>query len=95
MREIPADQQNASSLDFEPLLDAQQAADLMRVHPESVKRRARRGEIPGMKFGKLWRFRATALESYVREMMRESRTHEGENMAPSQPAVRAMRNRRN
>ena len=42
--------------EFEPLLDSQQAAELMRVHPETVKRRARSGEIPGMKFGKLWRF---------------------------------------
>ena len=29
---------------FEPLLNSQQAAELMHVHPETVKRRARRGE---------------------------------------------------
>jgi hypothetical protein len=38
---------------FEPLLDSQQAAELMHVHPEMVKRRARRGDIPGLKFGKV------------------------------------------
>ncbi|MDW5267412.1 MULTISPECIES: helix-turn-helix domain-containing protein [Acidobacteriaceae] len=54
---------------FEPLLDSQQAAELMHVHPETVKRRARRGEIPGLKFGKLWRFRASGLEQYVRNLM--------------------------
>ncbi|MCU1226176.1 MAG: helix-turn-helix protein, partial [Edaphobacter sp.] len=40
--------------EFEPLLDSHQAAALMRVHPETVKRRARRGEIPGIKLGKIW-----------------------------------------
>lgn len=54
---------------FEPLLDSQQAAELMHVHPETVKRRARRGEIPGLKFGKVWRFRASGLEAYIRNLM--------------------------
>lgn len=53
---------------FEPLLDSQQAAALMRVHPETVKRRARSGEIPGIKLGKIWRFRASGLESFIRKL---------------------------
>ena len=79
---------------FEPWLDSQQAAELLQVHPETVKRRARNGEIPGLKFGKLWRFRASVLESCVQEMMREQRDTQGEDMAPSNPAVCAVRNRR-
>jgi excisionase family DNA binding protein len=55
--------------EFEPLLDSQQAADLMHVHPETLKRRARRGEIPGLKFGKVWRFRASWLEAYIRNLI--------------------------
>lgn len=55
---------------FEPLLDSQRAAELVHVHPETLKRRARRGEIPGVKFGKLWRFRASGLEAYIRNLMR-------------------------
>jgi excisionase family DNA binding protein len=93
MREEGMDQKNGAQ-EFEPLLDSQQAADLLRVHPETVKRRARSGEIPGMKFGKLWRFRVSALESFVREMMQENRDTNDENMAPSEPAVCALRNRR-
>jgi excisionase family DNA binding protein len=54
--------------EFEPLIDSQQAAALMRVHPETVKRRARRGEIPGIKLGKIWRFRASGLESFIRKL---------------------------
>ena len=69
MREESVDR-NGQSQQFEPLLDSQQAADLMQVHPETLKRRARRGEIPGMKFGKVWRFRASGLEEYIRNLMR-------------------------
>jgi excisionase family DNA binding protein len=65
----PEDDQIKASDIFEPLLDSQQAAELMHVHPETVKRRARRGEIPGLKFGKVWRFRASGLEEYIRNLM--------------------------
>jgi excisionase family DNA binding protein len=78
---------------FEPMLDSQQAAELLRIHPESLKRRARSGEIPGLKFGKLWRFRASVLESYVRKKMQEQGDIQGEDMAPSDAAVCAVRNR--
>lgn len=88
------DSGNKGPQEFEPLLDSQQVAELMRVHPETVKRRARRGEIPGMKFGKLWRFRASVLESCVREMMLQNQDAIGEDMAPLQSAVRAARNGR-
>ncbi|WP_446741919.1 helix-turn-helix domain-containing protein [Silvibacterium acidisoli] len=80
--------------EFERFLDSQQVADLIGVHPETVKRRARRGEIPGLKFGKLWRFRASVLESCIREMMPETADANGQDMAPLQPAVRAARNGR-
>ena len=65
----PEDDQIKAVEIFEPLLDSQQAAELMNVHPETVKRRARRGEIPGLKFGKVWRFRASGLEAYIRNLM--------------------------
>jgi excisionase family DNA binding protein len=56
---------------FEPLLSSQEVAKLMWVHPETVMRRARTGEFPGIKLGKLWRFRASVLDSYVKETMRQ------------------------
>ena len=69
MRQESVDR-NERSPEFESLLDSQQAADLLQVHPETLKRRARRGEIPGVKFGKVWRFRASGLEMYIRNLMR-------------------------
>jgi excisionase family DNA binding protein len=70
MREEFSGQNIASSVEFERLLDSEQAAELMRLHPETVKRRARRGEIPAMTVGKVWRFRASGLEAYIRNLMR-------------------------
>ncbi|QHN05342.1 helix-turn-helix domain-containing protein [Granulicella sp. WH15] len=35
------------------------------MHPKSLQRMARRGEIRGRQLGKLWRFRASALVRYV------------------------------
>ena len=50
---------------FEPLFDSVEAARLVRIHPKTVIRMARRGEINGVRFGKLWRFRLSDLQQYV------------------------------
>jgi hypothetical protein len=42
----PEDDQIKATEIFEPLLDSQQAAELMHVHPETVKRSAREGRFP-------------------------------------------------
>jgi hypothetical protein len=44
------------------------AQPLLQNFTDSIK--ARRGQIPGMKFGKVWRFRASGLEAYIRNLMR-------------------------
>ena len=50
---------------FEPLFDSVEAARLVRIHPETVVRMARRGQINGIRFGKLWRVRLSDLQQYV------------------------------
>lgn len=70
MREESSRQNTVQPTEFERLLDSEQAAELMQLHPETVKRRARRGEIPAVKIGKVWRFRASGLEAYLRNLMR-------------------------
>jgi excisionase family DNA binding protein len=47
---------------FEPLLDSEQAAALIKVHPKTLQRYARAGLIAGLRVGKLWRFRASDLD---------------------------------
>ncbi|MBZ5678164.1 MAG: helix-turn-helix domain-containing protein [Acidobacteriia bacterium] len=51
---------------FEPLLKTAQAAALLGVHPKTLQRMARNGEVPGHRIGDLWRFRASDLDRWVR-----------------------------
>lgn len=53
----------------EPLIDAGMAADLLGVHPKTVKRLAAAGQIPAMRIGKLWRFRPSALDDWMRSQL--------------------------
>ena len=46
---------------FERLLDSEQAAALVKVHPKTLQRYARTGIVTGVRVGKLWRFRASSL----------------------------------
>ena len=50
---------------FEPLLDSDEAARLLRIHPKTLQKMARDGEIVGIHIGKLWRFRASDLNKWV------------------------------
>jgi len=50
---------------FEPLLDSREAAEMLRIHPKTLQRMARQREIVGMQIGKLWRFRASALNDWL------------------------------
>jgi excisionase family DNA binding protein len=58
--------------DFEPLLDSEQAAGLLRIHPKTLQKMARRGEIHGTHIGKLWRFRASDLDDWLYRQQRAS-----------------------
>jgi excisionase family DNA binding protein len=51
--------------EFEPLLDSNQAAVLLQIHPKTLQKMARRGEIHGTHVGKLWRFRASDLNDWL------------------------------
>ena len=52
---------------FEPLLDSEQAAAIVKVHPKTLQRHARSGLVIGVRVGKLWRFRASELFSLPAE----------------------------
>jgi len=52
-------------IEFEPLLDAIEAAALLRMHPNTLKKKARLGEIPGRHVGKYWRFRVSDLNDWL------------------------------
>ncbi|MGH2510144.1 MAG: helix-turn-helix domain-containing protein [Terriglobia bacterium] len=52
--------------DFEPLIDAEEAAHLLGLHPKTVQLMARQGTLPAIKVAKFWRFRKSQLEVWVR-----------------------------
>ena len=53
---------------FEPLLDSDEAVRLLRIHPKTLQKMARDGEITGIHIGKLWRFRASDLDKWIHEI---------------------------
>ena len=50
---------------FERFLGSREAAALLQIHPKTLQRLARKGEIRAMRIGKLWRFRASDLDAWV------------------------------
>ncbi len=65
---------------FEPLLDSDEAAALLKIHPKTLQRMARRGEVPAIQIGKLWRFRASELDAWMGNTAgHSSRNHRDDN----------------
>ena len=50
---------------FERFLNSREAAALLQIHPKTLQRLARKGEIRAMRIGKLWRLRASDLHTWV------------------------------
>ncbi len=54
------------SKSLEPVWDCEEAARFLGLHPKTVKRMARAGEIPGCRLGKRWCFRPSDLDALLR-----------------------------
>jgi excisionase family DNA binding protein len=50
---------------LEPLLDSEEAAAIMRIHPKTLQKMARKGVVRGVHVGKLWRFRVSEIEAWI------------------------------
>lgn len=50
---------------IERLFDVHEVAEQWKVSPKSLHRWAREGRIPAVKFGRLWRFRKSAIDEYL------------------------------
>jgi excisionase family DNA binding protein len=59
----------AVSPTFERLLDSDEAAALLKIHPKTLQRMARQGDVAAVHIGKLWRFRASALDRWLNEKL--------------------------
>jgi excisionase family DNA binding protein len=69
---VPLNPTSLSAMEFEPLLDSFQAAALLRIHPKTLQKMARRGDIHATHVGKLWRFRASDLNDWLYRQERAS-----------------------
>lgn len=54
----------------EPLIDANEAAKLLGIHPRTIKIMAAEGKLPGLKIGSVWRFRESALDNWISEQLK-------------------------
>jgi excisionase family DNA binding protein len=53
----------------ERLLDSDEAASIMKVHPKTLQKLARKGVVRGVHIGKLWRFRASTIEEWIQRQL--------------------------
>ena len=69
-------------MDYEPLLSDSEAAQFLGgLHPKTVQRMARSGQLPHYRVGKYFRYRASELDGWLRAR-REST---GQKDPPAQP----------
>jgi excisionase family DNA binding protein len=66
----PAAPSGVGSTVFEPLLDSGEAAALLKIHPKTLQKLARNGKVDAIQIGKLWRFRASALNRWLEKIAR-------------------------
>ena len=58
---------------FETLMDSAAAAALLKIHRKTLERMALRGDVPGHKVGKFWRFRASELDRWLGSQLQSTR----------------------
>ena len=59
-------EKQSPGLAFERVLNTEEAAALLQIHPKTLQRMARQGAVPAFRIGDLWRFRASSLDQWLR-----------------------------
>jgi excisionase family DNA binding protein len=59
--------------ELEALLTSKEASQILKIHPKVLERMAKRGEVPALKVGKFWRYRATALDAWIDSRLQSDR----------------------
>jgi hypothetical protein len=55
---------------FEPLIDTERAAQMLGgIHPKTLMKKARQGDIPGYQVSRSWFFRASELDCWLRTLI--------------------------
>lgn len=51
----------------DPLWTVQEVSTFLRLKPQTIRAMARRGQLPGVKIGRMWRFNREEIESLVQD----------------------------
>jgi len=62
-----------ASSGLEALLTSKEASQILKIHPKVLERMAKRGEVPALKVGKFWRYRATTLDAWINSRLQSER----------------------
>ena len=63
----------ATANSIEALLSTREASEILKIHPKVLERMAKRGDVPALKVGKFWRYRASALDAWIDSRLKLSR----------------------
>ncbi len=58
---------------IEVLLTSKEASQVLKIHPKVLERMAKRGEVPALKVGRFWRYRATTLDDWINSRLQSGR----------------------
>jgi excisionase family DNA binding protein len=73
-RALPQTSRGQVERHFEPLLDDHEASALLGgIHPKTLQRLARSGQVPAYRVGRFWRYRASELDSWLRSKVNSAR----------------------
>ena len=64
---------NSALHEIERLLTTKEVSEILKVHPKVLERMAKRGEVPALKVGKFWRYRATTLDAWINSRLQSER----------------------
>ena len=64
---------DSPAVTFERVLNTEEAAALLQIHPKTLQKMAREGTVPAFRIGDLWRFRASALDEWLRSGVSSNR----------------------
>jgi excisionase family DNA binding protein len=63
---LESGKQATETVTFERMLNTEEAAALLQIHPKTPQKMAREGTVPAHRIGDLWRFRASELDVWFR-----------------------------
>lgn len=59
-------------MSVEKLINAEDAAEVLGVHPKTIIKLARDGVVPSVRIGRLWRFSQMSLDAWIKAQINSS-----------------------